>query len=284
MGYFFILCSAACSVFIAHLLKAAEVRNLRTLNTLTANYLTASVIALALGMYQSGGWPELPSFQMVLFSIIVGAFFITNFLIYSKSVHANGVGVTIAFMRLSLLVPILISIYLYNEYLGWMESVGVVLVFGSMVLLIPKKSTVKIGTINAGWLLVFIFLIAGFADASLKVYKEEFSIEVNELFFMGMVFSSAFLIGLTVSAFRRGPLCTREELKLGSFLGIPNLYSSIFLIWALGSIDGSIAYPIVNVIIVIAGTVVGLWYWKDQVSKLQWLGIAVAISAILMLL
>ncbi|MDZ7714919.1 MAG: DMT family transporter [Balneolaceae bacterium] len=283
MGYFFILCSAVCSIIIAHLLKATEVRRLRTLNTLTANYLSASTIAFGIGYYQSGGSIELPSLQLFLFAVIVGAFFITNFLIYSKSVHTNGVGITIAFMRLSLLVPILVSIYLYSEYLGWKESLGVVFVFGSMVLLIPKKRTVKIGKINAAWLLLFIFILAGFADASLKIYKEEFSIQINELLFMSMVFGSAFVIGLIISISREGPLFTKNEMQLGSFLGIPNLYSSIFLIWALHSIDGSIAYPTVNIATVIGGTLLGLWYWKDKVSKLQWIGFGIAITAILLL-
>ena len=284
MGYFFILCSATCSVAIAHLLKVTEVRELRTLNTLTANYLSASVIALTLGVYQLGGLPKMPSLQLILFSVIVGAFFITNFLIFSKSVHANGMGITIVFMRLSLLVPILISVYLYSEYLGLIESLGVFLVFGSMALLVPKKGNVRIGKINAAWLLLFIFILAGFADASLKVYKEEFSIQVNELIFMGLVFSSAFIIGLIISLLRKGPLFTKGEAQLGGLLGVPNLYSSIFLIWALGTVDGSIAYPVVNIATVIGGSLLGLWYWRDKISTLQWVGMGIAIAAILMLL
>lgn len=53
MGYFFILLSASCSLLIAHLLKVSEVKKLRTLNTLTMNYLVAGVVAGVWGWYQS---------------------------------------------------------------------------------------------------------------------------------------------------------------------------------------------------------------------------------------
>ncbi|MDZ7680299.1 MAG: hypothetical protein U5J63_00980 [Fodinibius sp.] len=59
--------------------------------------------------------------------------------------HTNGVGITIAAMRLSLLVPVLISVFLYAEYLNILKIAGIVLVFGSLVLLIPQKNSVKIG-------------------------------------------------------------------------------------------------------------------------------------------
>lgn len=284
MAYLYIGLSASCSVLIAHLLKITEVRKLRTLNTLTANYLSAFIIAFILGVQRSEGWPGAPSSILILFCMIVGAFFIANFFLYSKSVHANGMGITIAFMRLSVLVPILISIYLYNEHLGWLETLGVILVFSSMIMLVPKKSTVKLGAINAVWLLLFIFLIAGFADASLKVYEEEFSVQINELLFMSLVFGCAFLIGIAACLMQRDSLFTKDEFKLGAFLGLPNLYSAIFLIWALGSVDGSIAYPVVNILIVLGGTLAGLWYWKDRVTGWQWAGLLLAVIAILILL
>ena len=288
MAYLFILLSAACSLLIAHLLKITEVRKLRTLNTLTVNYISAALIALVVG----AGYGEAGSVGEMLdsgwitwmFTLAVGFFFISNFIAYSKSVHLNGMGITITGMRLSLLVPVLLSVYIYDEYLSLMQTAGVVLVFIALVLLIPKKSTARIGNISAGWLLLVIFLLSGFADASLKIYKEEFSLVLNELHFMAMVFLGAFIIGLAASLYRGGPLCTREELKLGIMIGIPNLYSAIFLIYALDDITGSIAYPMVNMLSVAGGTALGLLRWGDSISRLQWTGLIIAVISILILL
>lgn len=283
MAYAFIFLSAACSLLIAHFLKVAEVKRLRTLNTLTVNYLAAGSIAAVLGSIKSNAL-IIPDMLILLFCLVTGLFFISNFVAYSKSVHANGVGVTITAMRLSLLVPVLISIYLYNEYLGSAEIAGVVFVFGALVLLIPKSNGVRVGRINAGWLLLIVFLISGFADASLKIYKEEFSMRLNESLFMSLVFFGAFLIGIIACIVRKGPLATKEEVKLGTIIGIPNLYSSIFLIYTLNDISGSIAYPLVNTLNVMGGTALGIIRWKDKVTNLQWIGLGMALIAMIILL
>jgi len=285
MAFVYLLLSSVCSLTIAHLLKLTEVRELRTLNTLTVNYLVAFIVAFSVGMLEgeSLNFASMP-FYLLLFCIVVGAFFIGNFVVYGKSVHTNGVGITIAAMRLSLMVPVLISILMYGEFLSPLKIVGVLLVFGAMILLIPKKNGVKIGKMDASWLLLIIFLLSGFADASLKIYNEDFSINLNESMFMGMVFVGAFVIGLVLCLIRKGPLIKKDEAVLGASIGIPNLYSSIFLIYALNGISGAVAFPVVNTINVLGGTFLGLLIWTDTVTTRQWGGIAVAILAIILLI
>jgi drug/metabolite transporter (DMT)-like permease len=267
------------------MLKLTEVKKLRTLNTLTVNYIIAGIFALIVGLSGKGG-SDISShaLYLFLFCIVVGAFFIGNFVVYGKSVHINGVGITIAAMRLSLLIPVLISVFIYAEYLNILKLIGVIFVFGSLVLLIPKKKSMKIGNINASWLLLITFVLSGFADASLKIYEEEFKLALNESTFMGLVFLGAFIIGLVLCAVRNGPIIRKKEALLGAAIGIPNLYSAIFLIYALSDISGSIAYPVVNILNVLGGTFLGLLIWSDTVSAKQWVGIATAIIAIILLI
>ncbi len=284
MPYLYIFLSAGCSLLIAHFLKMTEVGKLRTLNTLTVNYFVAAAVAAVGGLMPDSALYGFEHGNMLLlFSLAVGIFFIANFLFYSKSVHLNGVGITITAMRLSLLLPVLVSVYYYGEYLGILKTGGVLLVFAALLLLIPKKGRVKIGSVNAGWLLLIIFLLSGFADASLKIYKEEFSLQINELLFMCLVFSGAFIVGAVACIVRKGPLLTLPELKLGLLIGIPNLYSAVFLIYALDGITGSIAYPMVNMLSVVGGTALGLLRWGDSISRMQWVGLAVAIISIFIL-
>lgn len=285
MPYLYIFLSAACSVLIAHLLKVTEVKPIRTLPTLTVNYFFAGGFALVLGLRTT---PDLSVVYsdpwILLFCLLVGVLFIGNFLMYSKSVDANGVGVTIAAMRVSLLVPVLLSLYLYRESITVATVCGIVLVIGALLLLVPKKKKIKVAGMNAGWLLLLIFFVAGFADASLKVYEEDFSLQFNELIFMSLVFGSAFLIGACAIAVRKSRMITPKEVAMGCLIGIPNLYSSVFLIYALTDIDGAIAYPMVNALNVAAGTALGYYFWNDEISGWQWLGLGIAIIAIILLL
>ncbi|MDR8391040.1 hypothetical protein NC796_07820 [Aliifodinibius sp. S!AR15-10] len=284
MSYFYLLASAACSLILVHLMKEGEHRKLRMLNTFTINYLVAAIVAFGLGGFPSfsieaTGFTN-PAF---IFAAVTGAVFIGNFLVYSKSIHLNGMGVSVAAMRLSLLLPVLLSVWLYGERVTTNKLLGLLSVFTALGLLIPKKQNIRFRKIDAAWLLLIIFLLTGLADSSLKIYEEDFSMQFSELSFMGLVFSCAFIIGLICSMFGQGNLVTRREVFMGCLIGIPNLYSAVFLIYALREIDGSVAYPIVNILNVVGGTLIGLWIWGDRVSKLQWLGITVAVAAILLL-
>ncbi|MGD8749734.1 MAG: EamA family transporter [Balneolaceae bacterium] len=283
MGYIYLTLSSLCSLSIAHLLKMTAVRGARTLNTLTINYLVAFIIAFTIGFGEDNRLVWSQSRYLFLFCLIIGVFFIGNFVVYGKSVHANGVGVSVAAMRLSLLIPVVISIFLYSENLDSVKLLGILGVLGALLLLIPQKSEIRIGKIHASWLLLITFMLSGLADASLKIYQEDFSMQLNESLFMGIIFMASFVMGLTACFYRGGPLITKKELILGTCIGIPNLYSSIFLIYALEGIRGAVAFPIVNTLNVLGGTFLGLLFWKDRVSFRQWLGIATAVIAILLL-
>ena len=288
MDYLYLLLSSACSLVLVHLLKITEVKKLRTVNTLTVNYLVAGAVAFVIGWNKSTLSVPGESFILILmlFSVVTGAFFIGNFFAFSKSVHTNGMGVSVVAMRLSLLVPVLISVFAYDELLNIPKITGIILVFGALIMLIPARTNIKFGTIDATWLLVIVFLLSGFADASLKLYEEEFSMQINEMIFMSIVFAGAFLIGLFYCSSGRSaqPIFTGREFTLGALIGIPNLFSSVFLIYALGGISGAIAFPMVNILNVLGGTVLGIYRWGDQVTFRQWVGIVLAVAAIILLL
>jgi drug/metabolite transporter (DMT)-like permease len=218
--------------------------------------------------------------------VIIGGLFIGNFFIYSKSVDVNGVGVSVAAMRLSLLLPVLISVLGYRETLSVGGWIGVGLVFGALYLLMPKhsKQQLSAGGISTGFLLLFLFLGTGLADSSLKIFEEEWSAGLTELEFMAMVFFSAFIIGLIVMIITGSNIINKKELRLGLLLGLPNLYSSIFLLYALQEMNGAIAFTAVNLLNVAGGTLLGKWRWEDSVTHLQWAGLVLALIAISLLI
>ncbi|TVR17905.1 MAG: DMT family transporter [Balneolaceae bacterium] len=285
-GWFFILLCAATSTLIAHFFKITEHKKLNTTRVLTVNYLIATFFAVLLAIREGiTTLPEFSGFSIpLLFATAVGFVFIANFFIYSKSVHLNGVGISVAAMRVSLLVPVFTSILWYQEVLSTLQWVGILIVFGALFLLLPNKRKLIREPLSAGWLLVILFVGTGIGDASLMVYEEEFSAEIPKEIFMGAVFFSAFLIGSFVLLIRRNYSIKKEEWVMGAAIGIPNLLTSIFLILALEQLTGAIVYSSVNILTVLGATCVGVFRWGDIFTKAQWTGIALALAAILLLL
>jgi multidrug transporter EmrE-like cation transporter len=283
-GWVFIILSSACSVLIAHLLKLIEFRKLNTLRVLTVNYFVATAVAFS-GSFQTG-LPDITSegsIYVIALAVIIGLFFIANFFVFSKSVFHNGVGISIAAMRISLIIPVLLSVLWYSEKISLIQWTGVLLVFVTLYLLLPgKKELLKKG-FNASWLLLILFLFTGIGDSSLKIYEADFSMIISKEQFMGFVFLSSFIIGLALIIIRGEWELTSKELILGVAIGVPNLYTSLFLIEALQLMDGAIAYSAVNLFTVLGGTLLGILRWGDKLSKLQWIGICCTIFAILLL-
>lgn len=284
-GWIFILLSSACSVLIAHFLKVTEFRKLSTTRVLTINYIVASLVAFL----SPGSGADLNfDFQQVwpalLLAVGVGFIFIANFFIYSKSVSKNGVGISVAAMRMSLLIPVLLSTFWYLEVMSLNQWIGFLLVIVALFLLMPNKRTMLKEPKSAAWLLVLLFIGTGMGDGSLKIFEVEFSSYFSKEQFMGTVFLSATAVGLLAMALQKEFTFSLKEIGMGILVGIPNLYSAIFLIQALEVMNGAIVYSVVNMLTVLGATVLGKIRWGDFVTPLQWVGIGASILSILLLL
>ncbi|WP_069132995.1 DMT family transporter [Rhodohalobacter halophilus] len=284
-GWIYIILSAAASVLIAHFLKVVENRNLSTVRVLTINYLVATAIAFSSSGFT--GAVQLQTgegFVAIMMAVVVGVIFIANFFIYSKSVYHNGVGISVAAMRISLIIPVLLSTLWYLEVLSTVQWAGVILVFITLFLLLPNKRKMLREPFSVAWLLVLLFIGTGLGDGSLKIYEQEFSTLLNKEQFMGFVFLSAFLIGLVIMTARRSWGGKKMEWVMGIAVGIPNLYTAIFLIEALERMNGAIVYSSVNVLTVLGGTLLGIIKWGDKLTRIQWVGIILTVITILLLI
>jgi len=283
-GWVYIVLSSACSVLIAHLLKTSEFKKLNTVRVLTVNYVVAAMVAFltpATGADIDFQFSEaLPALAL---AVVVGVIFIANFFIYSKSVSLNGVGISVAAMRISLLIPVLLSTLWYLELLEMRQWIGVVTVFFALILLLPNKRKMIREPLSAAWLLVLLFIGTGIGDGSLKVFEVDFSSVLTKEQFMGTVFLSSMIVGFAVIAIRGKFKFTKLEILLGIMIGVPNLYSAIFLIEALEQLNGAVVYSTVNILTVLGATILGMMRWGDKLTSLQWLGIIATIISILLL-
>ena len=284
-GWIFIVLSSACSVLIAHFLKVTEFKKLSTTKVLTVNYVIASSVAF---LTPFGGAELDFSFTNALpalvLAVIVGVIFIANFFIYSKSVSKNGVGISVAAMRMSLLIPVLLSTFWYMELMDIRQWAGFVTVIVALFLLLPNKRKMLREPKSAAWLLVLLFLGTGLGDGSLKVFEVDYSSYLTKEQFMGTVFLSATLVGFGAVLLNGDLKLSKKELGMGILVGIPNLYSAIFLIDALEVMNGAVVYSVVNTLTVLGATVLGMIRWGDIVTPAQWAGIVATLLSILLLM
>lgn len=283
MAVLYIALSVCSSLLIAHFLKLAKRAEQRLLNVLVVNYITATLFSLFIVDKELLGKTEL-SFPLIALAGFLGFIFIANLLVYSSSLHRIGMGISIAAMRISLVIPIALSLFIYGESIGWLKYIGIILVFISLYLMLPKVNFSNIEKAKDTIFPVLLFIMTGIADSSLKVYEREFANLIPEYGFLSLIFISSFIFGMVVISFRREMSFTKKEILYGIFIGIANLYSSFFLILALKELSGSVVFSVVNVSNVIFGALIGYLFWKDELTLKQKIGIGVAGLSILLLI
>jgi multidrug transporter EmrE-like cation transporter len=102
-------------------------------------------------------------------------------------------------------------------------------------------------------------------------------------YFTSTVFLVAFSVGGLLLVFKRQRL-TIKNITAGILLGIPNYFSIFFVLRSLDSMESSLVFPILNIGVVILSALIGWGYYKEHLSKLNWLGVVLAISAIYILI
>ena len=280
MGLIYILLSVFCSLCIAHLLKLARKHELSIIPVLVVNYIVAATISII----QADSHLELieTSPIVLLFAIGTGCLFIINFFLYSYSLNKNGVGVSIGAMRLSLVLPVIVSLFFYNEFLVPANYVGIVFVFVALVLLIPFSRTGVGFQFSSS--LILIFFLNGLVDVLLKIYDRELASIISKDIFLFLIFLSAFVVGSIYLIAKGSFKFDKKSIVYGFLIGIVNLYSSFFLLLALENLSGALVFSATNMLNVFLGTLLGVFYWKDQLKRNQIWGLGLAVMAIILLI
>lgn len=285
-GWLFIIGCSACSVLIAHLFKLTEKKGLNTIRVLAVNYGAAAFVSFMISATNgslSESAANLP-LEMAVLAFVLGLIFIINFFTYSKSVHHNGLGISVAAMKISLLIPVLLAAFWYNESLSGIQWAGIVLVFFTLFLLLPAEKNKKVSAAKWSTLPLFLFVLTGFGDSALKIFEEESSPFLDASFFMGTVFLTSFIAGIAYSFSGNRYAMKRSEFVMGLKIGLPNLLTPLFLIGALEQINGAVVYSSVSILTVLGGTLLGILMWSDRLTIRQKTGLLLSLIAILLLI
>ena len=62
--------------------------------------------------------------------------------------------------------------------------------------------------------------------------------------------------------------------------GVPNFFSLVFFLKALGSMDSSIVFPLVSIGVVVSSSLIGIIIFKENLSRSNWIGIILSVCAI----
>jgi multidrug transporter EmrE-like cation transporter len=299
----YLLLAIACSASIALLFKHSETSGMNRYAVTSANYVTASVVSLVLLLARGADLPSgfsvsealgeiagaivqstmLTQSGSVVWGALVGlgagAFFFLAFLYYQISVRDYGVGLAGAFTKLGILVPMSLSLVLWRELPTVVQWIGIGLAIGSIAIVNWPEGRDLRGSLKPALLLLFTF--GGIAEFSNKVFQK-YGLQDDKAIFLLFTFATAFCFSMIATVRKRLPV-TRRDLVMGIAVGVPNLFSSFFLIRALDTVSAAAAFPAYGAGTILIINIVGVAFFKERLNRREVWGVVLTILALILI-
>ncbi len=300
---FHLFLATMCSAMIALIFKFTETRQTNRYVITSANYFIAFTTSLLMiymkkiypiqgGINQfvseyrmlfSGELDVFSPFSSIIWGMIIGSiagvFFFLSFIFYQKSVQENGVALSGTFAKLGILIPMIFSIILWRELPTCLQWIGIVLSLVAIIIVNLSKASKDKFDVNTT--LILLFLFGGMAEFSNKIYQN-YALNDYKDVFLFFVFFVAFLIS-SVYSIKKKSTFTLKDVFIGFGVGIPNLFSSYFLILALDTLKTSVVFPIYSAGSIVLITILGWLIFGETIKRKNVIAIVMIIIALILM-
>lgn len=282
----FVFLSVCCSIIVAVLIKLARRRNINVQQLVLWNYpVTVLCTYLVLN-------PEidklidlnLPYHLYIPLIILLP----TLFIFIALAIKYSGIVKTDVAQRMSLFIPLLASFILFDEKLHINKGIG--LGIGLLAVLCSiswgkEKSEISKDNKPAIYPLI-VFIGMGIIDVLFKQIAQHKDIPYTTsmfiVFFGAMLFS---FILLMLDVYVKKNKLDKRSIYWGFLLGGFNFANIFFYMKAHRSLpdNPSVVFTSMNIGVIVIGTIVGILLFKEKLSKINLIGLILAIISIIII-
>ncbi|MGX2956592.1 EamA family transporter [Ursidibacter arcticus] len=274
-----------CSVLVGVLIKIARSKGVAIAQSIAMNYVVATALCYFLLKPDFKGQTIVEIVQTnpsAYLFFALGILLPTVFLIQAKALEFAGIIRTDAAQRLSLFLPILAAFTLFGEAVTSNKLIALLLAFSALGCLLWKSHEgMSKGGKTAIVSLALVWIGFGIIDILFKQMAKS---------------GSAFPLTLLISFIGAGCvmfiylLLKRTQWNVpsvltGLLLGVLNFGNILFYIKAHQAMkdDPTLVFTGMNLGVICLGTLIGAFFFKEKINKINYLGVLVAIIAIICL-
>ncbi len=281
----FLILSIIASTITVSFFKIFERVGVNTLQGIIFNYITCAILGnlitnetpvITTDFYNQPWFP---------YTLLLGFLFISIFFAIGETSQKMGVSVSMVSAKLSVVVPIVFALLFFSESLTVFQISGIALSLLAVYFISQKHNDGSTKTKNIWILPAIVFIGSGIIDTTLNLIQKRFIPAVSEAYVITTVFSIAFVLGavfLTYLVIFKNEKVAFKNVYWGIFLGIPNYFSMLFLVKTLSYFPTASAtiFPINNIGIVAASTLVSVLFFKEQLNTKNIIGLTLSLIAI----
>lgn len=279
----YLILAIVSSTLIALVLKFSENRNQNRNVVTSANYIAAFTISLVMFFGRGDVQLESSVISVLGLGIIAGILYFLGFIFIQKSIKENGVGITGAVSKIGIIVPVLLSIILWREIPNILQGIGIIISLSAIILINLSSGDVR-SVINFNRTILLLFIISGSVELSTKVFEKYYQTGSKPLYLF-TTFFVAFMISIyfTFRDIRNGKKFTKTDIVTGFIVGIPNMFTSYFLIESFRHIKASVAFPIYSSGTILFISLSGVIIFKEKLKRKEIFAILMIVAAIVMM-
>ena len=282
----FIILSVLLNASIFVIFKLFDKYKVDTFQAIVINYYFAFIVAYFSSDIQFS-ITQTPTEKWFLGAVFLGFLFVTLFYVMGLTAQKIGISVVAVAGKMSVVIPVLFGLFVYNESLGFIKVIGIALALIAVYFTSHKENKL---TVNKAVLFLpfILFFGSGILDTTLKYVQKMYVSDNENSVYLSVIFLVAGILGTTFLLY----LLYKKQSKLniknlfgGLFLGIVNYFAMYFLLKALqtNGLESSTVFTINNVSIVLFSTLLGLMFFKEKLSKMNIFGILLAVVSIFMI-
>ncbi|MGY8987911.1 MAG: EamA family transporter [Flavobacteriales bacterium] len=262
--------------------KMFEKYKVDNLQALIVNYITAGICSYFL-LESSFSVVEILNSDWLYHAILIGALFIIVFNFYAYGIQKVGISISTVANKMSLIIPVCAALLLYSETETFTYLKGIAFFLALSGIYLSSTNGGKLSFDKKYlWLIILVFVGQGLSDSLFNDFAQKFPNEGGYLFFMVLFFMASFsgILILTGKSFKKKKPLQLKSVFWGIIFGVPNFFSLVFFLKALGNLESSIVFLLVSMGVVVSSSLIGMFLFKEKLSKSNWIGILLSLCAI----
>lgn len=273
----FLLFYTITAVAFSQLFHFSQRRGGRVMAVAAVNYLVAAGFSVSRWAWTS---PGTTAGLAVGIGVVNGVMYFIHLLVLLASFRIAGVGISMAVVGSSTVVPVLASWLLWQEMLSAWQWVAMAMVPVSVTLLRPPGRAAGSLSMKADLILLANFVCGG----TIQTLHKAVEVHVADPMRPGYnaaLFAMAAATSLGYALWHRLKP-SAHDVAVGLTIGVVNALTLVFILLALATLPAAVFFPVGGVTVILTNLLVSRMLWRERITRRQAAGVAAAMVLIVL--